>query len=291
MLGPAMIINRFSFLVSMVALLIVSSSASAINRVEVVSATFPAGGANFEIRVKITNDVPLRGIVVPLELRDTIVGSNPFVTAMTLGFGERLAGNPLSDILVANQYEERQHYCVASNSIGYDHPVVTTVGETHQVLSTPEGVMFVRMSTFSAPLPPGTDSLGSLVMTVSLTPDTGVFIVDTTCTWECNNLLFVEDSQAPYELIKPEFIRGMISTYPCDCPSQGDLMEDGFLDALDLNALIQRLFFGGGDILDEQCPNSRADINGDGVPDALDLNAMIDLLFFGGAAPNDPCTN
>lgn len=76
---------------------------------------------------------------------------------------------------------------------------------------------------------------------------------------------------------------------PCDCPFQGDINEDHTPDALDLNDIIDVLFFGGTNIKDPSCPTFRADLNNDGVPDALDLNFIIDQLFFGGPVPCDPC--
>lgn len=75
----------------------------------------------------------------------------------------------------------------------------------------------------------------------------------------------------------------------CACPFQGDLNADGFPDALDLNELIDGLFFGGTIVTDPLCPTGRGDLNNDGFPDALDLNYLIDQLFFGGPPPIDPC--
>lgn len=76
----------------------------------------------------------------------------------------------------------------------------------------------------------------------------------------------------------------------CICPRQADFDGDGFLDALDLNALIDALFFGGINPQDADCPTTRGDFDNSGFPDALDLNALIDHLFFGGVGPADPCS-
>ena len=75
----------------------------------------------------------------------------------------------------------------------------------------------------------------------------------------------------------------------CDCPYQGDFDGNGYIDALDLNALIEVLFFGGPEPSDPYCGVSRGDLNDDGYPDGLDLNYLIDYLNFGGPAPLDPC--
>lgn len=75
----------------------------------------------------------------------------------------------------------------------------------------------------------------------------------------------------------------------CDCPLQADFDANGSLDALDLNALIDALFFAGANPQDSGCPTTRGDFNNDGAPDALDLNDLIDHLFFGGSPPVNPC--
>ncbi|GAB4318534.1 MAG: hypothetical protein Kow0074_07790 [Candidatus Zixiibacteriota bacterium] len=76
---------------------------------------------------------------------------------------------------------------------------------------------------------------------------------------------------------------------PCSCPLQADLNADSFLDAVDLNLLIEVLFFNGADTQDPDCPTPRSDVNNDGISDAVDMNYMIDLLFFGGPNPVNPC--
>lgn len=73
------------------------------------------------------------------------------------------------------------------------------------------------------------------------------------------------------------------------CPYQCDFDESQSLDALDLNAMIDVLFFGVPDIQDPGCPSTRGDFNNDDAPDALDLNDFITHLFFGGPGPCDPC--
>lgn len=80
------------------------------------------------------------------------------------------------------------------------------------------------------------------------------------------------------------------SSVICTCSFQCDFDETGALDALDLNSLIEALFFAGANPQDPQCPATRGDFNNDGAPDALDLNDLIEHLFFGGAPPVDPCS-
>jgi hypothetical protein len=62
----------------------------------------------------------------------------------------------------------------------------------------------------------------------------------------------------------------------------GDLNGDGFIDPLDLAALIDMLFAGAEVPVP---PPERADLNCDGFPDPLDLAILIDHLFAGAPAP------
>jgi len=75
----------------------------------------------------------------------------------------------------------------------------------------------------------------------------------------------------------------------CDCPHAGDADADGNVDALDLQYLIDAVFFGGTIATDPSCPVSRLDVNCDTVPDAVDIQFIIDYIFFGGLPPCDGC--
>jgi len=75
----------------------------------------------------------------------------------------------------------------------------------------------------------------------------------------------------------------------CNCPFQADFDESGARDAVDLNLLIDILFFNAPDIQDPDCPATRSDFDYSGAPDAVDLNQLIDHLFFNGPEPVDPC--
>jgi len=75
----------------------------------------------------------------------------------------------------------------------------------------------------------------------------------------------------------------------CLCPLQGDIDGSMAFDAVDLNALIDALFFNGPLPQDAMCPTTRTDLDASAASDAVDLNYMIDLLFFNGPVPVDPC--
>lgn len=75
----------------------------------------------------------------------------------------------------------------------------------------------------------------------------------------------------------------------CDCPLQGDMNDDGFFDAVDMNLLIGILYFDAEDTQDGQCPTGRADVDSDGDAGMTDLEYLINVLFFNGNPPIDPC--
>jgi len=58
---------------------------------------------------------------------------------------------------------------------------------------------------------------------------------------------------------------------------RGDMDRNGFLDATDLQSLIDYIFFGSP----PPYPSFIADVTCDGFSDALDLQVLIDILFFG----------
>lgn len=77
---------------------------------------------------------------------------------------------------------------------------------------------------------------------------------------------------------------GIVNAYEALLPviyGSGDLNNDGRLDAVDMNLLIDVCFFGGHAVLYD----GTADVDCSLVPDALDLNYMIDFLFNGGPRP------
>jgi hypothetical protein len=75
----------------------------------------------------------------------------------------------------------------------------------------------------------------------------------------------------------------------CHCPLQGDMNGDGFFNALDLNLMIDALYFEGDLPQDSQCPTARADATSDGDLDMMDIEFMVGVLFFGGPFPINPC--
>ncbi|GAB4320915.1 MAG: hypothetical protein Kow0074_11550 [Candidatus Zixiibacteriota bacterium] len=75
------------------------------------------------------------------------------------------------------------------------------------------------------------------------------------------------------------------------CGTAGELSGDGVVGPVDVNLLIDYIFFNGPDLMaDPGCPRvNRGDFNCDGVVDNLDLNRMIDHIYFNGPDACDPC--
>jgi hypothetical protein len=239
--------------------------------------------APVSIPIHIKNTQELRGIVVPLIIREITPGS--FITSLEMSYGDRLPegpGQPLSDMVVKYQYAEDDGLCQP----GGFATVTYSDGGPNPVAASPEGVLFARLRTVSPPLLPGEDVTGSLILTVEVTGTDGSFEIDTTCVDPDTRLTFVPIGG---ELYTPEFIKGTVTIVSCDCPNQADFDGDGFITAVDLGDLVDILFAGEPDIKDPNCPANRSDFNCDGFPDAVDLASLIDHLFSGGQGPCNPC--
>jgi hypothetical protein len=75
----------------------------------------------------------------------------------------------------------------------------------------------------------------------------------------------------------------------CNCPQQGDINGDGYIDVFDVIEAIGVAFSGSPSIQDPLCPKTRSDVNNDGVTDVFDVIYLIDVAFSGGPMPVDPC--
>ncbi|GAB4324831.1 MAG: hypothetical protein Kow0074_18150 [Candidatus Zixiibacteriota bacterium] len=84
---------------------------------------------------------------------------------------------------------------------------------------------------------------------------------------------------------------GTIVFSPCICDQHGELTGDAVIDAVDLNSLIEGIFFNGAPPpADPECPHiHRGDYNCDNAYDVVDLNEMIEYMFFSGTTLCDPC--
>jgi hypothetical protein len=163
------------------------------NTLEIESKTVNKGQTGVTVAIKLTNDVAIRNIVLPLALRSVTPGA--FVTALQPVYGDRLPttpGAPIVDIKIRNQYAEEDGNCKASQPGGFG-TIAFSDGASHPVVSSPEAVLFVRGKIFGAALPPGADVTGSMGLVVDVTLNQGMFEIDTTCANPANHYLLVQD--------------------------------------------------------------------------------------------------
>ena len=83
----------------------------------------------------------------------------------------------------------------------------------------------------------------------------------------------------------------MASAQECVCPGQGDLNDDGVIDAVDVAMIIDYAFRGGPvPMSDPTCPtNHRGDWTCDNWCNLVDVVHAIDHVFNGGEPPCNPC--
>ncbi len=179
------------------------------NSIEIESKTVNKGQTGVTISIKLTNDVIIRNIVLPIALRSITPGA--FVTSLQPVFGDRLptaSGSPIAEIIITNQYADENGNCKTSQPGGFGL-ITFADGASHPVAAEPEGVLFVRGKILGATLPPGTDATGSMGLLVDVTTSQGQFEIDTTCSDPANHSVFVQDGTNAK--IIPTLTKGTIS--------------------------------------------------------------------------------
>jgi hypothetical protein len=254
----------------------------------IVESKSVAAGPGIPIHVKLSNDVPIRKITLPLEIRS--VTSGAFISKLRVTYSERLTLY-LTGMNLASQFATPDGTC--KNGLVGGYGTVTSIITPNvdvAVGASPEGISLVRGRVSDPALPAGADIAGSVVLVVTAT-GSGTFEIDTTCTNPANHIVFTQEDPPAYTNILPVFTKGIItvSTAPCDCPKQGDIDGDGGIDVFDVINVIAAAFSGGLDPQDPGCPSTRSDVNYDGVTDVFDVIYQIETAFSGGPGPVDPC--
>ncbi|MBI5866987.1 MAG: PKD domain-containing protein [candidate division Zixibacteria bacterium] len=165
------------------------------------------GSTNQTIAIRLTNDAPVRQLVVPLVIRSVTAGTS--ISSLKLGVSERLTGSA-PQISVLNQYASGEGSCKSGNAGGYS-TIAFNDGESHPVTASPMAVLFAQGWLFGGGFAAGSDVSGSLVMTVDVNSTPGIIEIDTTCTNPGNHLLFVPLST--YTPVLPTFAKGLISVF------------------------------------------------------------------------------
>lgn len=179
---------QFVGMLALQALLCLPQLAAAVNSVVISSQTVRAGEVNVSIPIRLTNDLDLSAIVIPLTFRSA--SGSAFVTRIQMSYAERLASGGILDNSIRKQYADPDATC---KSGGFKTATYSD-GASHPVLSSPEGVMFVRLRQFGADLTAGADVGGSMIMSVDIASEPGTFEIDTTCVDPANHLAFVRAS-------------------------------------------------------------------------------------------------
>jgi hypothetical protein len=176
------------------------------NAVVVSSITVARGEQGVIIPVRLTNDVALRGVVLPLELRPIDAGA--YVTSLKLSFGDRLPPDGvLGDLKFTNQSISEDGNCKSGQPGGFG-TIFANDTLPHALDGPPVGLLFSRHRFIGADLPPGTDNTGSFLLTVDVSNIAGKFEIDSTCINPSNNLLLVDPD---LKGIVPTFTKGTIT--------------------------------------------------------------------------------
>lgn len=204
-----------------------SSVALAANSVVVESKSVALNATGVTIGIFVSNDVAIKNVVAPFELRSTDGGS--FITNMKRSYpaGTRLDGK-LSDIRIINWYDGNTvGTCKQAQAGGYTAIVNDTQDVFFPVVASPEAVLFSYGKIFGPDLPAGADGAAApqMLLTVDVNGLNGKFEVDTTCTNPANHLVFARSTGTPVALM-PSFTKGEITVGTPIPPNQPPVASD-----------------------------------------------------------------
>lgn len=284
------------------------SVASATNSVVVESQVMIIGTTETVVGVAISNTDPIAGFLVPLEIRPLTPGTSIADTIIyqmnPLG---RVANSPLgyADSSVDSLWPEatRVHHqscevCPQSCS----GPISNTYCVGGADCNSPTGPYGLFFGTVSMGDPqigelinldPGADPVNgadaSLQIILSqMSPDTGIFEIDTACWTPANSIGYV---LADGNFVTPSFTKGIIERR-CDCSCHADVECDGVTNIVDVVTTVSIVFRGYSLPPQPFCPRLQADVNCDGVTDIQDVVLTIEVAFRGAdlsLITCDPC--
>jgi len=206
---------RVTSTIAALAILLTGACAMAENSVTVESKTVCVGEKGVAIGVSVKNDMSVRHLSVPLEIRSEKDGA--FIQNLKIAWGGRLPvgrGLPLADNVFNNQYHKKDCQCLRTTSPGYG---TVTHSDTlpHPVAQSPVGMLFSRFRFTGAELAPGRDStVSSINLTVDIGTKTGTIMIDTTCACPSHTLMFIHGSN-PIQQTMPLFTPGVITVKRC----------------------------------------------------------------------------
>jgi hypothetical protein len=179
------------------------------------------GGTHYvQIGIYLTNDLPLKNLVIPLVLRSVAGGA--FFTKVAV---KRTAGARIGDYLTAiNLYrgflKDSLQGCftyIGDDTTfyhGFERTPSWVDTSSHSVVGPPVGALIScgRIMPSEPTLPAGSDSTPSFHLLVDIDNSAGEFVVDTVCIGPFNHLVFVAEDSAQVTVARnPSFTKGVIT--------------------------------------------------------------------------------
>ena len=251
------------------------------------SKTVPLGAVGVQVGVYIFNSVDLSAVVLPLEFRSNTPGS--FVAdSLRIAVQGRVAASWSGGSAVTTQACYAAPYTANACSGPTANSYHTPVSELPLPLTSPFGILWSGFVDRAQCLPSGLDGFPgngtpSLVLTFDVTSTPGVFEIDTCCIAPGSHLAFVDCSADT--MLVPRFTKGVLTIgggpAPCACACVADPRCDGTTDIIDVIAVINTAFRGGGATFDPGCANSREDVDCNGHVDVADVGRVISVAIRG----------
>lgn len=181
------------------------------NSVVVQSMSVSAGDQNVVIPIALTNDIPIRAVELPFIIRR--VTGDAFITAAKGSFGDRMVADGfLSELSIVNQYHELCSTCSETDPGFPNTPTYYMDTMSHEVSTSPIGVLFYRSRVLGTDLPSGSDTEGSALITVDIGPHSGVFEIDTLFIGEFPyRHILAYNYNIPIAALTPDFTPGVIT--------------------------------------------------------------------------------
>jgi hypothetical protein len=257
------------------------------NSVEIESKWVDEGQKDVAVGIYIKNTEPLRGVLLPLEIRSIHVGS--FIRrSLDVRPESRFMNWAGDDPPVTAEL----YFPYKTQSAHGIHCTTDSLGRVWRWLeydSLPDFMgeeallyFFMNASHEIRHLMPGDDGeSGAGTPSISLVFDVtdvgGAFIIDTTCTAPANHLTFVgRHDQAVDVQFRPSIV-----LIGCNAECHGDPQCDGSCNIIDLVRSIDVAFKGAPPAIDPdpRCPVENTDVNCDMVTDVIDIVKMINVQY------------
>lgn len=194
---------------------LIAAPAFAANTITIESRDVCVNEDSVTVDIYLTNDVQVRHLVLPIEVR---AGEGlASVKSVEMGWGGRLPakrGEALGDNVFNHLYLTKDCECPRSGA-GYGTLTSTKPGP-HEIKMLPFGMLLSRLRFTGADLAPGADSAeASITLTFAVGSKPGEIVIDTTCICPNHHLTYVHGQQ-DVKATQPDFTRGVITVGKCE---------------------------------------------------------------------------